>query len=123
MVPLGIAACGFFCFLGAGTVASELVLYISNDNVVEIDELIDSTTETTITSATVTFALKDSAGTTVTSGTGSLSHVAAGKFRGEIASSVTLTNKARYTLEITASTSDRDGFWRVPVVALYRTLT
>ena len=77
-----------------------------------------------LNSATVTFALKDSAGTTVSGGTGTLSYVAAssGNYAGVIQSSVTslLTNRANYTLEITFVQSAFDDFRRLPLRACYR---
>ena len=98
-------------------------LYIGNDNVIEIDEprLTDSNDDSAVTTGTVTWSLKlKSTGVEVSGGAGSLTHVSGGLWRGEIPASVSLTAGVAYTLEITAASSGKDGFWRVPCVARYR---
>jgi hypothetical protein len=104
---------------------AQQTLWILNDNSIEIgadaaDVLKDSADDSIVTDATITFALKDADGVAVSGATGSLSHVAAGKYRGDLPSTVSLTQDANYTLEITAASSGRDAFWRIPCVAKYR---
>lgn len=99
--------------------AQPQVLYISNDNTIEIDELLDES-DAAVTSGTCTYALKDSDGDAVSGATGSLSHVALGLWRGDLPSTVSLTNNANYSLEVTFTGSGKDAFWRVPCVAQYR---
>lgn len=96
-------------------------LYISCDNLIEYDGMIDEADGSYVNNATVTFALKDSDGNTVSSATGSLSYVSAsnGIYQGVIVSSVSLTAGTTYYLEITASSSSRDDFRRIECKAQY----
>jgi hypothetical protein len=101
--------------------ATPEILYITNDNTIEIPALTDATDESAITSATTaSFALKDDTGAAVSGGTGTLSHDAAGRWLGNLADTVSLTNNDNYILEVTMVATAGKGFWRIPCKAQYR---
>ena len=95
--------------------------YIDEDNVFQWDAMTDGTDGSYVNDATVTFAVKDLAD--VSKGTGSLSYVSAssGKYQGVYGKTdaATLSAGTEYVLEITAASSGRDGFRRLPVIARY----
>jgi hypothetical protein len=106
-------------------------LYIGQDNVVfagnrfEKDSgVYDTVTETFINDATVTFTLKDSAGSAVSGASSiSMSYVTGtrGVYEGVLEDGVSLTAGSTYYLEITATgSSDRVGFRRIAYEAEYR---
>lgn len=97
-----------------------MILWILNDNTIEIAALTDSKTGAAITDATVTAQIKDSAGESVGSAV-TMTHVSAGRYSGDAPASLSLENEANYTAEVSASSSGRDGFWRIPCKAKYRT--
>jgi hypothetical protein len=78
------------------------VLAINSDNLVRLDGLTNASSAAYINNATVTYALLDNTGATVTSG--SLSYVAAsnGRYEGTVAYTISLTLNAFYTLQVTA---------------------
>ena len=69
------------------------ILYVNSDNVVEVQSLTDAVSDTVITSATVKVTLKDSDGVNVVGETWPLTmtHVAAGTYRGTLIDSLSLT--------------------------------
>lgn len=77
-----------------------------------------------LNAATVTYALKDGAGNTVTGGTGSYSYTAAsnGNYTATIESTVTTlcVDGVRYWLEVTMTSGGYNGFWRIPRFAQYK---
>lgn len=81
---------------------STLALYVANDNVLELNGLIDELAGTYINSATVTYALKDSDGATVDSG--SMTYVSAsnGVYRATLADTLSITAGESYTAVIDA---------------------
>lgn len=89
------------------------ILLVANDNDVYLNSLLDSRTKQPVNNATITYALKDTLGSTVT--TGSLTYVSgtAGQYRGTIESTVAVLNETEYVLEITASQGTRNGFWKI----------
>jgi hypothetical protein len=106
-------------------------LFIGQDNVVywgqrsEKDSgLYDTVTETFVNDATVTFTLKDSAGSAVSGASAvSMTYVTGtkGVYEGVMEDNVSLTAGSTYYLEITATgSSDRVGFRRIQYEAEYR---
>ena len=84
-----------------------LVLYIGNTSVLELRNLKSSISGAYDNSATVSYVLADSSGTTVSTGTmtsitESPNH---GKYRASIASTVVLTGNRRYTAIINVTGS------------------
>lgn len=80
------------------------IILRSNDNVIEIKDLKNKATGSYLNSATVTFTLKDSSGNTVSGAdTVSMTYVSSsdGVYRGTLADTVSLTQNALYTCEIT----------------------
>jgi hypothetical protein len=104
-------------------------LFISEDNIVIWGDrdipgsgLYDNNLRSFVNDATVTFALKNSGGTTVTSATGTCTYVTGtqGCYEGVLEDVVSLTENSTYYLEVTATgSSDRIGFRRIPYVAQY----
>ena len=77
-----------------------------------------------VNDATVTFTLKTAAGVAVSGATAiAMAYVAAsnGKYQGTLESTVSLTADASYTLEITASSSSRNGFVALDCITRNRT--
>lgn len=84
--------------------------------------LFDNSSKTFINGATVTYALKNSAGSTVAGGTGTCSYIegSQGCYEGFLDDSLSLTENSTYYLEVTAtSTGGTVGFRRIPYVATY----
>ena len=84
--------------------------------------LYDNNLEQFINNATVTFVLKDSAGSAVSGASGTLSYVTGtkGVYEGSLEDGVSLTENSTYYLEITATaSSDRIGFRRIQFTAVY----
>lgn len=80
------------------------ILYLSNDNVLTLDELTNIVDGTYINSATVTATVKDSTGTEVSGETWpiTLDYVAAsnGKYQAVLEDGLVLTNGASYDVEV-----------------------
>lgn len=105
-------------------------LYIGQDNrvvwgdrAVPNSGLYDTNLERFVNDATVTFQLKDSGGSNVSGGSGTMSYIAGSKglYEGVLEDAVSLTADATYYLEITASASgDRVGFRRLTYTAQYQ---
>jgi hypothetical protein len=93
-------------------------LYIGADLTVEYNDA--TAGGSALTSGTCTYALKDSTGTSV--GTGSLSHSSGGDYSGVIESTVTstLSEKGYYFLEVSFSQSPYNDFRRIQYRAEYR---
>lgn len=109
-------------------------LYIGQDNMVFWGDrnvpksgLYDNNLEKFINDATVTFTLKDSAGSTVSGASAqSMTYVTGtkGVYEGTLEDGVSLTENSVYYLEITATASgDRVGFRRLSYIAVYRGAT
>jgi hypothetical protein len=102
---------------------SFLILNINEDNLIEWDEMTDSSDDTYINSATVTFSLFESDGTTLVSGPTSMSYVSGsnGKYQGVLDKipSATLTPGEMYILTVTALSGSTDGFRRIECSARY----
>jgi hypothetical protein len=104
------------------------VLYVSNDNLLVVDELYDAVAASYLNAATVTVTVKAADGTNV-AGTGitwpvTLSYVATsnGKYRCVLEDAMTLSAGRRYTACITADGgSNKKAYWEVPLRALTRT--
>jgi len=96
-------------------------IYIDEDNVIQWDGMADSTDSSYINDATATYEIKTLGGTS--KATGSLAYVSGsdGKYQGTLdkADAAELVAGTEYVLEITAASSGRDGFRRIPFVARY----
>ena len=101
-------------------------IYISASNLIEISGLKDASNGNYVNTATVTFTLKNS-GNSVVSGASavSMTYVAAsnGKYQGTLPNTVSLTEGAKYWLEITSTYNTLVGFRRVQCYATYRGAT
>lgn len=95
-------------------------LFIASDVDVTVDDLTIRSTAAAITTATVTYSLKDAS--LVELGTGTLSHVSAGDYLGVIESTVTddLTENATYYVDVTIVSSSYNDFRRIKCTAVYR---
>jgi len=82
------------------------LLYITNDNVIELDGLQNTVTEAYINDATVTVTITDKDGTEVVGETWPLAmpyvRGSDGTYRANLADTLTLTNGARYAATVTA---------------------
>ena len=105
------------------------LLYLQNDNDIKISGLRDSDSGSYLNAETLTYAIVNEAGTTVTGATGTLTYQAAsdGDYLGVVDASVmVLTGTVPFTLtgtffvEVTVSGSGYDGFWRREVTVGYR---
>ena len=106
------------------------VLFVANDNVIEVASLTNGLTDALVGGATVTVTLKDAAGASVSGlATGyswplSLSAVsgATGTYRTTLPYGLALTASSNYTAEVTASGGPGlRAFWALPVRAMTRT--
>ncbi len=98
-------------------------IHINEDNLVEWDEMQNAADDTYVNNATVSFVLKDEAGTIV-AGPVSMPYVVGsnGKYQGVLDQddAANLVKSQRYWLEITSFTgAGLEGFRRIPVVAVY----
>lgn len=101
---------------------SMVALYVGNDLRVRWDRMTDELTGLYINDATVSFTLKDSTGIAVTGANAvSMPYVTSsnGRYQAKLAGTVSLTNGARYYLEISASSAGRVGFRRIACTAQY----
>ncbi len=99
-------------------VPSKLVLYQSNDQYIEIDQLADGITGAFVNGATVTVTLKDSAGAIVTGISSlALSYVAAssGKYRGQVEDTFNPTKGGGYILHVNADNGGLKLHLEIPV--------
>ena len=102
------------------------VLYIENDNLLELDGLQNAATDAYVNGATVTVTLRDQEGTAVTGQTwpATMYYVANsnGKYRATLEDVLSLTSRKRYTAEIDADGgAGLKGHWEFPLKALKRT--
>lgn len=99
-------------------------VYISTDNFVRLNGLMDDSDRSWENSATVTGKLIDSNGDDVSGSSFSLTYVTSsdGDYEGSIADTVSLTENASYTLEIVATASGVKTTWRIPTTAVYKKL-
>lgn len=101
------------------------IVYIGNDNYIEVDGLKDKATDAYINDATVACTLKDSGGNNVTGQSWplTLSYVASsnGKYRGLLDNALVLTARKMYTAHITVVGGGLDAAWELPVFAMTRT--
>jgi len=98
-------------------------IYISADNLVSWEGMVNESTDEYINDAVVTFTLKTVAGVAVTGASAiSMTYQTAsdGNYHGILESTVTLTADTQYYLEIIATSGGTlVGFRRWPVVARY----
>lgn len=99
------------------------VLSIGSSNLVRLDALTNASSGAFVNGATVTFTLKDAAGSVV-SGLSAVSmpYVASsnGRYEGTIPSTAALTLNALYMLEITSTSGSLVLFRRLSCIAKYR---
>lgn len=98
-------------------------LFIDENNLIEWDEMTDSSDDSFVNDATVTFDLKTVAGVIVGAADDvAMAYVAAsdGKYQGTLTKAIaaTLAKGDRYILEITAG-GTVEGFRRIECVAVY----
>lgn len=106
------------------------VLWIGNDNLIRVTDLVaqsggDEAVAVNVTTATVTAQIKDSAAAAVGSPI-TLAYQAGtdGDYEGIAPDTLSLTAHANYTIEITADDGpNRRAFWLLQAVALYRTVS
>jgi hypothetical protein len=101
-------------------------VYISSSNLIEIDGLKDASNSAYVNDATVTFTLRNSANAAVSGATAvAMTYVVAsnGKYQGTLPNTVSLTEGAKYWLEITSTKSPLVGFRRIECYATYRGAT
>ena len=100
-----------------------VIIYIDNHNVLELQALTKSTTNTADTTATVTVTVKDGSGTNVTGQTwpATMSHVSAGTYRVTLDADLSLTPNRGYVAHITATgTGGEIGHWELQLTAATR---
>ena len=99
-----------------------LPLYISSDNLLQLDALKLAADDSYVNDATVTFTLKDADEAVVTGAdTISMPYVASsnGRYQGTLQSTVSLEG-AKYYLEITATSGENVLFKRITCYATYK---
>lgn len=103
------------------------VIYIANDNVLQLSSLTNGMTSALVGSATVSASLLDSTGTAITA-TGitwplTMSAVAGatGNYRVTLPYTLTLTTGSTYTARIGVTAGTLHGRWDLPVRATART--
>jgi len=92
-------------------------IYINSDNIITLGPLADAVTGLPVTTATVSAVIK-SAGVAVGSPI-TLTHIADGRYRGNIEDTVGLVTATQYVLEITTTNSGTVSFKKIPFVAIY----
>jgi hypothetical protein len=106
-----------------------VVLYLNADNNIKVTGLSDADSGDYLNSATVTYVIKNEAGSTITNGTGTLSYVTAsnGNYLGVVDSAVMVTTSAIpftltgvFFIEITVDSSAYEDFRRIPCTVAYR---
>lgn len=103
--------------------ARKVMLYIGADSDIEAT-LTRNDTGAAITTGTATFAVKKTSDdSTVTNGSGSLTHVSAGLWRGTLGASASLALATDYYVEIDFDSSGLEDYRRIPAVAKYRAET
>lgn len=98
-------------------------LYVSADNNIKYLGAMDDVTESYINTATVTFEVKNSAGTVITGGTGTCSYVTSsnGNYVGVLDAAAEIVDGTTYYLEVTATASGGyNDFRRQQCVGAYR---
>jgi hypothetical protein len=104
------------------------LLTLQSDNDIKISGLADADSGTYLNTATVTYAIKNEAGTTVTDGTGTLDYQTGsnGNYLGVVdaavmvlSSAVPFTLTGTFFIEITAAQGNYDRFWRIPATVEY----
>ena len=104
-----------------------MILWIGNDNLISLVDLVDQSggddaTPTPVTTATVTAQIKDAAGANVGSAI-TLSYIVGtdSDYEGVAPDDLALTDNARYTVEVTADDGmNRKAVWSVAAVAAVR---
>lgn len=101
------------------------VLYVSNDNLLTVDELYDAVAAAYLNAATVTVTLVDEDGSEVTgqSWPTTLAYVAAsnGKYRAVLEDALSLAKNQTYTAQISVDGgADKAAYFEVPCQALTR---
>lgn len=100
-----------------------LVLYIGNDNIIELQTLTNEATGAADTGATVTVTLTDKLGANVTgqSWPATLAHVSGGTYRTTLADELAITANQRYYATVHAvGSGGQVGHWVERVIPLMR---
>jgi hypothetical protein len=106
-----------------------LTLYLNSDNNIKLTGLSDADDGSYLNAATVTYTIKNEAGSTVTGGTGTLTYVTAsnGNYLGVVDSLVVVTTSATpftlngsFFLELSVDSGAYEDFRRIPVNVAYR---
>lgn len=100
-----------------------LVIYCGNTTILELQELTNTLTDAAVTNATVTATIETAQGTDVTGQTFplTLSHVAAGTYRGTIENDLAIVAGRTYTATIDATVSGVGvGHWETKIKAAER---
>jgi hypothetical protein len=102
-------------------------IYLSNDNLLSVENLKNAATGVFINDATVTATLKDSLGVSVAGQTWPLSLVfvssSNGVYRGTLEDDLSLNEGEAYTAEINADAgSDQIANWSIQLTAIKRTI-
>lgn len=97
--------------------------YISSDNVIQLDKFYDAVNAAYLNAATVTATMKDLEGTEVTGETWPVTLIyvsgSDGKYQATVDKDLVLTENSSYFIEITASESGIDKFFKRRVIAAY----
>lgn len=103
---------------------SQLIIYLGNTSIIELQSLTNSVTDAAITNATVTARIVDNTGASVSGQTWplTLTHVSAGTYRGTIENDIGISLDKIYTAIIDADVSGVGAArWEVPVTTADRT--
>ena len=106
-----------------------MILYLQADNNIKITGLSDADTAAYLNSATVTYAIKNEAGSTITGATGTLDYIAAsnGNYLGVVDATVMVLNSTtpftltgNFFIEITIVQGNYNDFRVEPATVAYR---
>lgn len=100
------------------------IIYLLNNNCVELRALTNSATNIVDTGATVEVTIRDSAGVAVTGQTwpAAMSHVSAGTYRATLEEDIAILANRPYRAFVDATgSSGEKGHWELPLRAMVRT--
>lgn len=101
-----------------------MLIYLDNNNVIELQTLTNGITGVADTGATVTVTINDSTGTAVTGDTWpkAMSHNTGGTYQATLSANLVLTNNRKYTAVVDAVGSGGEvGHWELCLTARVRT--
>lgn len=98
-----------------------LTIAVQSDNLIIWEDMTLGSTGVVVNDATVSYVLKDAAGSAVSGASGTLTYTGTpGKYSATLESTVSLTPEATYYLECTAVAGGANGFRRIECVAAYQ---